>query len=183
MACDVVALNSASACTPSEGGIQYSYYVSAEYITAIAVTSGVISGFTMSTTGKWKKLVADADRTSSFNQTGERTNNRLRYVQALFLKFAGLSSVLKSTTDTAAACCQLVFVHVMTNGARIVQGLEIDSAATGGFTVNKLEPTKLTPSAISDTAENEARHEWNAGGITKLLAPYTTLTDSAIEAL
>jgi hypothetical protein len=183
MPCDVVALNSAGACTPSEGGIQYSYYVSAEYVTAVTVATGVISTFTMSSAGKWKKLVPDADRTSSFNQTGERTNNRLRYVQALFLKFAGLSSVLKSTTDTAASCCQLIFVHVMTNGARIVQGIEIDSAATGGFTVNKLEPTKLTPSAISDTAENEARHEWNAGGITKSLAPYTTLTDSAIEAL
>lgn len=183
MPCDVVALNSASACTPSEGGIQYSYYVSAEYITAITVASGVISAITMSSTGKWKKLVPDADRTSSFNQTGERTNNRLRYVQALFLKFAGLSSVLKSTSDTAAACCQLVFIHVMTNGARIVQGIEIDSAATGGFTVNKLQPAKLTPSAISDTAENEARHEWNVEGITKLLAPYTSLTDTAIEAL
>lgn len=183
MPCDVVALNSASACTPSEGGVQYSHYVSAEYITAITVSAGVISGFTMSTTGKWKKLVPDSDRTSFFNQTGERTNLRLRYVQALFIKFAGLSSVLKSTTDLAAACCQLVFVHVMTNGARIVQGIEIDSAATGGFTVNKLQPARLTPNALSDTAENEARHEWNVDGITKSLAPYTTLTDTAIEAL
>lgn len=183
MACDVVALNTVTNCLSADGGIEYSWYVSAEYITAVTVSSGVITNFTMGTASKWKRLDYDKDGTSFFNETGQRTNRRLVYQQAALLKFAGKNAASKAVTDTAAACCALVFVHVLTTGERVVQGIEIDAAATGGFTTNKVEVTRLTPNSLSDTSANEARLEWNAGGQTRVLAPFTDLTDAEFAAL
>lgn len=183
MACDVTALNSVTDCPSADGGIEYSWYVSAEYVTAVTVSSAKISNFTMSTTGKWQRLDYDKDGSSFFNETGNRTNRRLVYQQAGLLKFAGKNAASKAVTDIADSCCALIFIHILTAGERVVQGIEIDAAATGGFTTNKVEVTRLTPNSLSDTSANEARLEWNLGGQTKKLAPYTTLTDSAIAAL
>lgn len=183
MACDVVALNSVTNCPSADGGVEYSWYVSAEYITAITTSSGKISNFTMSTTGKWKRLDYDKDGTSRFDETSTRTNRRLVYQQVGFIKFSGKNAAQKAVNDIADECCALVFIHVLTAGERVVQGIEIDAAATGGFTTNKVEVTRLTPNSMSGTSAEEARLEWNIGGQTKKLAPYTTLTDTAIAAL
>ena len=183
MACDVVALNTFTTCPSANGGIEYSWYVSAEYVTAITTSSGVISNFTMSTTGKWKRLDYDKDGTSRFDENGNRTQRRLVYQQAGFLKFAGKSNAIKAVADVATSCCALIFIHVLTTGDRVVQGIEIDSNATGGFTLNKVEPTRVTPNSLTDTSAGEARQEWNLGGQTRLQAPFTSLSDTALAAL
>ena len=131
MACDVTALNSVTDCPSADGGIEYSWYVSSEYVTAITVSSAKISNFTMSTSGKWKRLDYDKDGTSFFNETGNRTNRRLVYQQAALLKFAGKNAAAKAVTDIADSCCALIFIHILTAGERVVQGIEIDAAATG----------------------------------------------------
>lgn len=185
MACALVALNSNTGCPNNEGGIQYSWVAKLSDITAATVGSGIISNFTMSTTGLWKRLDYDKNETSRFDQPGERTNDigALKYNSEAFLSFGGMSSAYKAWADDAADCCQLVFIHVLTSGNRVVQGLEIDASASGGFTGSKVRDTKITPSQMSGTAAEEARLEVLVRGRTKLLAPFTSLTDTAIAAL
>lgn len=183
MPCDLVPINSGGSCVDAQGGIQYSYVVSKEYITAVTATLNVITNFTMSTPGKWERLDYDTDGTAFFNQTGARTGRRLVYNQASFLKFAGLDEDYAAAAKLFGECCNLVFIHVLTNGNRVIQGIEQDAAATGLFTGTKVGDTRATPNLISDTSENEARLEFNVEGIAKSPAPFTDLLDAAIEAL
>lgn len=185
MACGLTALNSASGCPDNTGGIQYSYGCKKTDITALTITSGQISGFTMASTGLWKKLEYDKNETSRFSQVGERVNDfgPIFYNQESFMHFGGISHSLKSWGDDAAECCELVFIHVLTNGNKVVQGIEIDTSMTGNISGTKLQPTKLTPSQESGTAAEVARLEALIKGRAKQLAPFTTLSSSAIEAL
>jgi hypothetical protein len=185
MACALTALNSTTGCPDNEGGVQYSYVAKLEDITGITVTSEIISAITMSTTGLWKKLQYDKDSTAYFNQVGERINDTgpLRYNAEALLKFGGFSSSYKTFADGMGDCCKLVFIHVMTNGALVIQGLEIDAGATGGFTGTKSADTKATPTMSGDTANAEARLEVLVRGRSKKLAPFTDLTPTEIEAL
>lgn len=183
MACDVVAINSGGSCIDAEGGITHSYVVSLEYITAVTATGNVISAITMGTPNKWMRLDYDKDGTAFFNQTGQRNGRRLSYLQQAFLKFAGYDETYGVAANTFGKCCQLVFIHVLTNGKRVVQGIELDTTATGNFTATKIADTKATPNLMTDTSENEARLEFNIEGTAKSTSPFTTLTDAAIEAL
>lgn len=185
MACALVALDSTSGCPDNEGGLQHSYVCKLSDITAVTVTSGVISAVTMSTTGLFKKLVYDKNETSYFNQVGERTNETgaLKYAAEALLTFGGMSSTYKSFADDMGDCCKLVFFHVLTNGAIVIQGIEIDTGASGNFTGTKVRDTKVVPSQQGGTAAEEARLEILVRGRSKKLAPFTSLTQAAIEAL
>lgn len=185
MACTLLALNTGT-CTNANGGALYAYAASAEYITAITVTSGQISNFTMASTGKWLKLVPNKNQTARYDQTGERPNEfstKLSYACEGFAYFSGNSNAAKLVADAYGACCQLVVIWVLGNGSRVVQGLEIDASATGGFTTSKEADCRCTPSMLSDTAANEARLELLFVSKNAQTSPYTTLTDTAIEAL
>lgn len=185
MACGFTALNSTTACEANEGGITHSYVCKLADITAITLTTGVISAITMASTGLWKKLEYDKDETSYFNETGERVNETgpQRITQESFMKFGGLSNTYKTWSDDATDCCKNVFIHVHANGVRRVQGIEIDASASGGFTGSKIRDTKVTTNNMSGTGAEESRLEAFARGITRKAAPYTSLSDSAIEAL
>ena len=186
MACALVALNSTTGCPDNEGGVQYSYVAKLDTdLTAITITSGQISGLTMASTGLWKKLQYDKDGTAYFNATGERINDTgpLRYNQEGLIKFGGFTNAYKGFADDAGDCCKLVFIHVLTNGALVLQGLEIDTTATGNYTGTKTNDTKITPSLWGGTSEEEARLEVLIRGKSKKLPPFTTLTPAAIEAL
>lgn len=185
MACALTALNSTTNCPDNTGGLQYSYVAKLSDITAITNTANLITAFTMASTGLWKKLQYDKNDTSYFNQPGARLNDigALSYQQEALLQFGGFNAAADLITDAAAECCQLVFIHVLTNGQFAVQGLEVDAAATGGFTGTKLRDTKITPTQNSNTAAEEAFLQFLVRGTSKHLAPFTDLTAAEIEAL
>jgi len=185
MPCGFTALNSTVGCPDNEGGAQYAWAAKLEDITAVTDTAGQISNFTMASVGLWKRLDFDKDSTSFFNQTGERINETgpLRYNAEGLMKFGGHSQAYKAWADDAGDCCKIVIIWVLTNGNRVIQGIEIDAAATGGFTGTKSRDTKGTPSMLSGTSDEEARLEMSIGGRNKQLAPFTTLTDTALAAL
>lgn len=184
MACSIAALNSVADCTNDGGGIARSFMCKLADITAITLTSGVISGFTMASTGLWKQLSYDKDDTAYFNQTGARANAGAPYIatQTAFLKFKGMSNTYITVANNMKDCCNVVVIHVLNNGVRLVQGIEIDSTAVGGFVGSKTD-TRVIPSAMSDTGANQARLELLVEGTAFTLTPTTSLTDSAILAL
>lgn len=183
MACAIVAIGSAGECPDADGGILYSYVCKKADITAVTATANVITTFTMASTGLWFKWEYANDNTALFNQVGTRAGNRRSYEQTGFLKFPGFTEAQVLAADNAADCCALVAIHILTNGKRVVQGIELDAAATGGFTGTKILNTRVTPSQLSDTSENEARLEMTINGTSKRMAPFTDLTDAEIEAL
>ena len=186
MACAVATLNSTTGCANNTGGVAYSWACKLEDITAVTLTGtpSVISNFTMASTGLWKRLDYDKNDTSRFDQVGERLNETgaLRYNGEAFLQFGGHNETYKAFADDLGDCCKLVFIHVLTNGKRVVQGIEL-TAATPFFTGALLRDTKVVPSQMSGTAAEEARLELLVQGRTVKLAPYTTITDTALAAL
>lgn len=183
MPCDVVNLSTVTDCSGTEGGIIYSFYVSAEYISAATFTAGVLSNLTMTAVGKIKRLDYNRDGVPYYNQTGQRNNKRLSYQQAAMMPFSGISKAGIDAASLAGSCCRLVFIHVLTSGLRVVQGMEVDTGAVGGFTGTKVRDTVLTPSILSDTSANEARMEFMVQGEARTPSFTTSLTDAAIAAL
>lgn len=185
MACTLTALNSTTGCPDNTGGLQYSYYTLLSNIATVTVTGNVITAMTMNGATDWEKLEYDKNDTSYFNQPGARFNDigALSYPQEALLQFGGFNATFGAAADATGDCCQLVFIHVLTNGSRVVQGLELDATATGGFTGSKIRDTKVTPTMNSNTAAEEGYLQYLVRGTTKHLAPFTTLSDTAIEAL
>lgn len=184
MACSVAALSSVGTCNNDGGGIARSFMCKLADITAVTLTSGVISNFTMASTGLWKALAYDKDDTAYFNQVGARAAAGAPYIatQTAFLKFKGISSTYVTTSNAMKDCCNVVVIHVLNNGERLVQGIELDSTAVGGFVSSKTD-TRVIPSLMSDTGANQARLELLVEGTTFNLSPVTDLTDSEILAL
>jgi hypothetical protein len=184
MACGITSLSSVATCNNDIGGIARSFMCNLADITAVTLTSGVISGFTMASTGLWKQMTYDKDDTAYYNQTGARANPGAPLVatQTSFLKFKGMSSAYITAANAAKDCCNVVLIHVLNNGARIVQGIVIDATAVGGFSGTKTD-TRVTPSVMSDTGANQSRLEYLIEGTAYDFSPTTSLTDSAILAL
>lgn len=185
MACTPTALNSVTGCADKTGGIQYSYYTELANIATITATGNLITAMTMDSTGLWKKLEYDRNDSSYYNQPGQRYNDigALTYPQEALLQFGGFTAAYGLAADGTSDCCQLVFIHVLTSGDRVIQGLEIDASATGGFTGTKVRDTKVTPTQNSNTSAEEAYLQYLVRGTSKKLSPFTDLTDAEIEAL
>lgn len=183
MACALTELNSAAACDFIEGGILYSYAVDLSKVTAITLTSGVISNLTMSTPGQFVRWDYDQDATANFGQTGARNANQITIEQAAFLKFKGYTAAYVDAANKAIQCCNVLVIHVLSNGTRVVQGLEQSSGASGGFVKTKVLETRVVPNLMTGTTQEEARLEFNVSGTSRSFTLTTSLTDAAIEAL
>lgn len=183
MAATLVPLNQASLSCAANGGYTSIWIAEKKYISAITVASGVITNFTMTTTGKWNKWEPDLDNTANYAQNGNRTGKNRNYTQIGFAKFGGIDATMVLNTQNAVQVCDVVAVYVLPNGTRLVQGIEIDAAATGGFTSSKIEQTLLIANVLTDTAQNENRTEFTIQGIAALPSSTTTVTDSAFAAL
>jgi len=185
MPCDVLPLDTSS-CTNANGGALYGYAVSAEYIDSVTATANLITGITMGTADKLVKIVPNKNQTCRYDQTGERPNEfstKKRYVCEGFGYFAGNSAAVALVGDAFAECCQMVVIWILGTGERVVQGIELDASATGGFVTSKEADCRCTPNLLSDTAANEARLELLFQSANAKLSPYTDLTDTEIEAL
>lgn len=185
MACTLVALNTGT-CVNAQGGAEYAYATSLEYISAVTATANLITAITMTTTDKWVKLVPNKNQTARYDETGERPNEfstKFNYNCEGFAYFAGKSATTHLVANAFSACCQIVVVWVLNNGQRVIQGLELDAAATGGFTGSKEADCRCTPSSLSDTSANESRLELLFTSKNRLASPFTDLTDTEIEAL
>ncbi len=184
MACSITALSSVGTCNNDGGGIARSFMCKLADITAVTLTSGIITNFTMASTGLWKQLTYDKDDTAYFNQVGARANAGAPYIatQTAFLKFKGVSSAYVIAANNMKDCCNVVVIHVLNSGERFVQGIELDSAAVGLFTSSKTD-TRVIPSLMSDTGANQARLELLVEGTAFSLSPSTDLTDAEILAL
>lgn len=182
MACGLVGINSVTDCVPNFGGIVKSFAAKLADITGVTITSGVISNFTMASTGLWEEYVYDADGTANYNQTGALNNNRFQNEQVAFMKFKGINAAYVDAANKAKDCCDVVFIHVLANGTRLVQGIEA-LAATGAPDRTFNRSTRIIPNINTDTTQNEARMEFTVSGNANSFSLTTSLTDSAINAL
>ncbi len=182
MTCELIGLSSVGDCTPNQGGIIKSFATKLSNITSATITAGVISNFTMSSTGLWEEYEYDKDGTANFTQPGALNNNRFTVEQTAFLKFGGLSQAYLDAANKAAACCDTVWIHVLSNGTRVVQGFEY-LTATGAPTGTINRRTRIVPNATTGTSNEESRLEFVIAGNANSFTNTTSLTDSAILAL
>lgn len=182
MACTITGIGAVGDCTPNEGGIIRSFATKLSNITTVTLTTGVISNFTMTSTGLWEEFIYDKDATANFNQVGSLNNNRFSVEQTAFMKFKGISQAYIDAANTAKDCCDTVWIHVLSNGTRLVQGFEY-LTATGApeGTINR--QTRIVPTINTDTSANEARTEYTIAGNSNTFTNTTTLDNAAILAL
>jgi hypothetical protein len=182
MACALAGINSVTDCTPNQGGIIRSFGTELANITSVTIASGVITNFTMSGVGLWEEYVYDRDQTANMNQVGALNNNRFTVEQTAFLKFKGITQAYVDAANKASECCDVVFVHVLANGTRLVQGFEY-LTATGAPEATIGRPTRIVPTVNTDTSANEARMEYTIAGNANTFTNTTSLSNSAILAL
>lgn len=182
MACGLTGLSSSTDCTANQGGILYSFACKFSDITSVTVTSGVISGLTMSTTGLLKRYDCDINNTANYEQTGSLNGNRFSIEQKTLLQFRGISAAYIAAANTAAECCDTVWFHFGANGTTHVQGIEYQ-AATGAPTKTANRTTRIVPKITTDVSQNEARVEYEIGGNSNTFSQHCSLTASALAAL
>lgn len=162
----------------------YSYFTKKANITAITKdVNDIITNFTMSATGLWEKLEYDVDGTANYNQAGTFANSRTSVEQTAFLKFGGISNDYIKAANGAKDCCDIVVIHILNNGLRMVQGIEPSASAVGGFLGTKNRQTRIVPTINTDTSQNAARMEYSITGNANSFSLTTDLTDAEIEAL
>lgn len=180
----LVALSSTAAPCAGVGGVVYSFITEAKYITSVTTNAnGSVTNFVMSTTGKWFRWDYDRDNTSNYAQTGNRNGRRRSTTQRALLKFGGYTEAYMKAAQDSEGTCDVVCIHVLTDGSRVLQGIEIDAAASGGWTKSKIQQNLIVASGLTDTSSNESRFEFVIEGETATKSPMCTLTDAAIAAL
>ena len=170
-------------CVPDQGGIVRSFACKLNDITSVTITSGVISTFTMVSVGLWEEFLYDLDNTANWQAVSTTAESgRTTIEQTAFMKFKGISETTLAAANTAKDCCDTVWIHVLANGTRVIQGFERLSA-TGAPERTQNRSTRIVPTANTDTGSNQARTEYTVAGNANSFPNTTTLTDSAILAL
>lgn len=185
MACELVDINASGGCEFVEGGILFSYVTDEAQISSVTVVSGVISNFTMATTGQWKLYTYDDDGTALYEQPGTRNGDQITFAQRAFMKFKGITSAYVDAGNKSIKCCNVVLIHFLSNGVKLVQGLELQSGASKGYVKTKVLGTRIVPSMTTGTTQDAtgANMSFSVEGTSRSLSVTTSLTDTAIEAL
>jgi hypothetical protein len=187
--CTIKALSTVADCGDLKGGVSRVFIFPRSELTAVTTTVGSdtvvrISGLTMATPGKIVQWTPARDNAVQFVQTGNRSEQeRLTYAREGTLIFRGFSAVQAQVADLAAKCCEVVVIYVMKSGERIVQGIELDAGATGGFVVDGNQVARVIPTATTGTNDAAPQLTFTIASNGDSLSPFTTLTDSALLAL
>lgn len=181
MACGLTDITAIATCE-TNGGIVESVGCKFTDITSVTLTSGVVSNFTMASTGLWQEYTYALDSTANFASTGARNGNRITQEQAAFLKFPGITEAYLLAADNAQQCCDVVFIHFLANGTKVIQGLE-RLASTGAPSRTANQSTRIVPTANTGTSNEEARLEFNIQGNANSMPMTTSLTKAALLAL
>lgn len=181
---DLTDITAVASCE-DDGGLAYSYVAPLSKLSAITVTSGVITGMTMTAAGEWAKYTYDSDGTAVYAQPGTRsTTGRGRtFAQQADFKFSGITAAYIAAANAAGLKCPVVVIHVLNNGMRLVQGIEVQSGATGGFVKSKVLEALVVPSMTSGLSTESSNMSFSITSTSRSLSVSTDLTDSEIEAL
>lgn len=182
MACALTGLSSSTDCAANQGGVNFSFACKFADITSVTVTSGVVSGLTMTTPGLLKRFDCDINNTSNYAQVGSLNGNRFTIEQTTFMQFRGISAAYIAAANTASECCDTVWFHFLANGLTVVQGIEF-LAATGAPLKSAVRSTRVVPTITSDVSQNEARVEYTVAGSSNTFSQSTSLTAAALAAL
>lgn len=180
--CTIVGLNQNN-CAEGDGGVRKTFICSATDITDITFdVNNQITGFTMATTGKWKKFQFDTDNDAAYmNQTGTRTNNKHIFDQETLMPFSGLTNDLRTVAMGLIRCCALVAITFTSNKKAMVQGITWDETLEEWDTSKK--KAKATADFNTQTGADNDLMNIRINSQDSQLACFTTLTETALLAL
>jgi len=163
------------------GGQEKAYAVGFDKIDTVAITNGVITGFTMTEAGLWGQLTFDDnDNVAFFNETGEEVGQQVRFNGEGLMKFSGITQNKITAANKAKDCCGVVVVWFSNDGTKRVQGIDVAPDDTWSFSQKK---ARIVPNVISDTGDNEARVEYGVTHVGRYASATTSLSAEDIEAL
>lgn len=114
-------------CPDGSPGVSNIYYCQKSDISAVTVTSGDITGFTM-TTGKIFYEIQTDDQVSTFVEESADIRYASKATQTLTAAIPGLTSTIQQQLLSIKNCCELVFVIKFNNGVYKVMGYDVDYA-------------------------------------------------------
>ena len=183
MACDIVSIQQSSGTCVVDGGIVASYGTDCGNIQSWTVDAdGQITAFVMTGVGQWSKFIFDDDDSGFYNQDPDRQGKKYNSTQQAFLKFEGIDNAKVNAARQAAECCCTVWIHELSTGTLLVQGIDVD---INDLTANRFSKTnaRVSPGVYSDTGDNAERVEYTIDSVGRTVSAVTTLTTAAIEAL
>ncbi|MGL4640874.1 MAG: hypothetical protein ACRCVX_14215 [Shewanella sp.] len=136
----------------------------------------------MAAPGAWKRHDYSADNTANYGQVGTTNDGRTTIEQTAFFRFKGYSKAYIEAANNAAEQCDVVFIHFLANGLKVVQGLEAQTVS-GPPEKSAVRETKITPSLLSEVSQASSRMEYTVAGNSNTFSLSTTLTDALITAL
>lgn len=130
--CELLEVDAGDICPDIESGVEVSYGVAAAEVEDITMTGTSITAFTMANAGAWVKLKPTQDDTAYFNSVGDRQQDQHMFNQEYFGKFSGLDAAKITAGNALANCCNMIVVHFLNNGQKIVQGIDLRKNAPPG---------------------------------------------------
>ena len=118
---------SLATCPDGSPGIANIYYCQKSDISAVTVTSGDITGFTMAT-GKIFYEIQTDDQVSTFVEESADIRYASKITQTLTAQIPGLSSTIQQQLLSIKNCCELVLVLKFNSGVYKVMGYDVDYA-------------------------------------------------------
>lgn len=178
---EIVAIGSNAASCSNFGGVAYAYAVSNLDITAVTVSSGVITGFTLAADKGFAKLqFDDQDNVAFFNEEANQIGGSIEMNGSSLMSFNGISQAKITAANKAKECCGVVVIWVQYDGTRRVQG--IDVAPDNSWKFSKTH-ARISPTVNSGTGSENALFQYAVNHVGKYVSATTDLTDTAIEAL
>lgn len=180
MACTLISLD--NACVNAFGGIYVSYAAPAADIDEITFDGdGQVTAITMENSANFAKYQYTQDDTAYYNQEGNRDGNLHEFEQEAFFKFLGISLDNKQFVDSLVECCDLVFIHVLRGGTKLMQGIEYDPDNEEWMLARN--SAKVTGNVMSGLPSEESRVEATINSTANWSSPLVDMTIEALDTL
>lgn len=167
-ACAPAAVSLAS-CPDGSPGVSNIYYCQRSDISAVTVSSGVITGFTMATGQIFYEIQTD-DQVSTFEEPGSEIRYASKHVQTLVTKIPGISAAIQKQLLSIKNCCDLVVVVKLNSGIYKVMGYDVDYA-NDTATAKNCQINLLNFTSLATQDDDYAGFDFGATCTTTGMAP------------
>ena len=193
MALPLAGWNTVGACQDCacQGGLVKTFIIRWCLITDITIDDATrtITGFTTAVPGgQVTEYIHDNDNdTSFFNQTGERVNNRChQFVQESLGEYYCYNQDANEEANSLSKLDPVVAIHVLENGVKLVQGVDIyeDPANAGTYLFKRSKKPALTiMDVLSGTGAEVALVRIKVNSTANCASAVTDMTEAAILAI
>lgn len=178
---EIVAISANQNNCENIGGVSHAYGIPTADVTAVTVSAGVITGFTLAASKSFSKLeFDDVENVAFFNEEPAEVGSAIEFNGSGLMQFDGIDQAKITAANKAKGCCGSVIVWVHYDGTRRVQGVDVAPDDSWQFSKRK---ARILPTINSGTGAETSIMQYAVNHVGRYAAATTDLTDTAIEAL